>query len=264
MKKKLIFALILTAFITPNITFAITKSITIDWTIQDTTNITGYEMYYSYDNGMSSSALACSTNAPEATTLTCPNITIDQYPIYLIIRAKTPETNLDSPVTSYGSTISMVQNFFVLSEDSNSQIDNKVISITNVNPSNYQITNFNIGNTNYIDRDYIINDIPAELEGALGIKTANADKLNNSSSFLTFDIDNDATLYIAYDSRANPYPSWLTSNYELTSFALKNSDSSLGHFSIWQRPLSAGIVSIPGNLYNSPVNVGTNYFILIK
>lgn len=104
---------LLLAIIAPTIACGATKSVTIDWTIPDTTNVTGYKMYYSYNSDMSSRVLACTSNDPAATSLTCDNVSLSS-PIYFVIAAVTGEGELTSESKSYVLPISVVHNFSLI------------------------------------------------------------------------------------------------------------------------------------------------------
>ena len=107
---------ILLAMVVPTIASGATKSVSIDWTMADPTNTTGYKMYYSYSSDMSSKVLACSTNDAAATSLTCADISIASTPIYFVVAAVTADGELTSNSKSYvASSIAVVQNFSILS-----------------------------------------------------------------------------------------------------------------------------------------------------
>lgn len=110
----LLFTQFLLAIVVPTIAFGATKSVTINWTMADTTNVTGYKMYYSYSSDMSSQKLACETNDPAATSLTCDNVSITSTPTYFVIAAVSAEGELTSESKSFVSPISTVQNFSLL------------------------------------------------------------------------------------------------------------------------------------------------------
>ncbi|MEN8140620.1 MAG: PKD domain-containing protein [Thermodesulfobacteriota bacterium] len=53
----------------------------------DTTNVTGFRMYYAQSRDMTDKQIACSTENPLATALSCPNVEITSYPTYFSIAA---------------------------------------------------------------------------------------------------------------------------------------------------------------------------------
>ena len=135
----------------------------------------------------------------------------------------------------------------------------EAVSITS--PTNYKVTTLQVGDEYYIDRTYTITALPAALNGLVAIKTANSDRDITSTTFLTLNLDEDATLYVAYDSRANPFPAWLTANYTSTGLTISTTDVSLA---VWERQVSAGTVTIPGNKNGNPGGVGSNYIVLLE
>ena len=99
---------------------AIAKTVTIDWTMSDTSNVTGYKMYYSYSSNMDNKLLACETTNPDITSLSCPNITFTSPISYWTIGAVTNTGELESIPKLYDATLMKVQNFAVLTPGANS------------------------------------------------------------------------------------------------------------------------------------------------
>ena len=113
-KTKIISLLLLFALCFPLKATAVTKNITITWSMADTSNVTGYKMYYSYASDMAGKILACETGNPSATTLTCLNINLLQSPVYFSIAATTVDSEIVSTTKSQTFTdISIVQGFQV-------------------------------------------------------------------------------------------------------------------------------------------------------
>ena len=63
----------------------------------------------------------------------------------------------------------------------------------------------------YIDRSYTFSTVPVIIEGATYIQTANRDKKAREDTFLSFSVNQDVTVYVAYDVRAKSLPDWLAS-----------------------------------------------------
>jgi hypothetical protein len=93
--------------------WAVDKDVTISWTMSDTTDVLGYKMYYSYDSSMANRQLACETSDSTATTLTCPNVNLEQSPIYFAIAAITTDSEASSSAVAETliTGISIVQGF---------------------------------------------------------------------------------------------------------------------------------------------------------
>ena len=98
---------------------AATKNVTISWTMSDTSNVTGYRMYYAYDSTMSNKTLACATSDETVTSLTCPNVDLQSSPVYFEIAALTTEGELNSSPReqTFSSGISPVQGFQLVMGD---------------------------------------------------------------------------------------------------------------------------------------------------
>jgi hypothetical protein len=95
----------------------------------------------------------------------------------------------------------------------------------------------------YIDRGYTYSTVPTWLQGATYIKTANGDKNSSAVSFLTFDVNQDVTVYVAYDSRVTTKPSWLES-FTDTGDDLVNTDTT---FDLFAKSYPAGTITLGGN-----------------
>ena len=125
------------------------------------------------------------------------------------------------------------------------------LEITNLTPSGYEVAynGLNIGAVEFVDRTYIFNSVPSAYRGKTYIKTANDDKGSTGSSFVTFDINRGATVYVAHDDRINPKPSWM-SDFIYTGDNLVSSDSS-NTFSLYAKVFVAGTVTLGGNYGSS-------------
>ena len=132
--------------------------------------------------------------------------------------------------------------------------------VTGVSPADYVVTTLQVGDTLYIDRNDTIMSMPAELDGLVGIKTADRDTSNRSGAFLTFTVAQDATLYVAYDARATRFPDWLTDNYRRTNLVI---GTTIAPLTVWQREVLAGPIKVPGNERGTPRGVDTNYIVLL-
>ena len=98
---------------------AAAKTITIEWDMSDTSNVTGYKMYYSYSSNMDPKILACETTNPDTTSLSCPNITLTSPVAYFTIAALTSDGEIESPIETHDASLSIVQNFIVITPGAN-------------------------------------------------------------------------------------------------------------------------------------------------
>lgn len=111
MKKIFLPFLVGVFFVIPAISSAGTRTIEVEWSMPDTTDISGYKLYYSYSADMAGQQVACSTNDPAATSLTCQDITIDSYPVYFTVAAVKQEEELVSMAEKVATPLSPVMNF---------------------------------------------------------------------------------------------------------------------------------------------------------
>jgi hypothetical protein len=120
MNKLLLSALIFLVMSPPVFSFAATKSITVDWSMSDTTNVQSYKMYYSYSSDMAGKVLITTCApwtepTPNNFTMTCDNVTISSYPIYFIVTALTTEGDeINSATESVVASVSVVSDFQLL------------------------------------------------------------------------------------------------------------------------------------------------------
>jgi hypothetical protein len=89
------------------------------------------------------------------------------------------------------------------------------------------------------------------LQGTTYIKTANDDKNSSDASFLTFDVNQDVTVYVGHDNRKSDKPSWLAS-FTDTGEDIVNSDTT---FSLFDKDFSSGTVTLGGNEASSMYTV---------
>jgi hypothetical protein len=95
----------------------------------------------------------------------------------------------------------------------------------------------------YVDRKHKYSTVPASLQGSTYIKTANSDNKSKAASFLTFDVNQDVTVYVAHDDRITTKPSWLAS-FTGTGDEIVISGNT---FSIFASYYSAGTITLGDN-----------------
>ena len=142
-----------------------------------------------------------------------------------------------------------------------------ISGITILTPSNYAAaTDLQVGDIYYLDRSYTLTSIPSEF-GSTGeewIQTRNNDKSNTSASFLNFNIPQDSTVYVGYDSRATALPTWLTS-FTSSGSTIGVTDSAMDHFNVYSKDYSAGTtVVLGGNNATGASGVKAMYIVIVK
>ena len=95
----------------------------------------------------------------------------------------------------------------------------------------------------YIDRSYTYTTIPAYLQNATYLKTANDDKDSSGVTFLTFDVNQPVTVYVAHDERITTKPAWLNAFTALAE-TVDTTDTS---FALYAKSFPAGSITLGGN-----------------
>lgn len=137
-----------------------------------------------------------------------------------------------------------------------------------VNLNRYTLATLTTGSLYYLDREYPILSMPTQLEGSLGIRTNNDDKSVSSSIWLTFDLNVEADVYVAYDNRGTPLsggvlPSWISLNYTYSGLSV-DVDDSASPMRLYVHRFPAGSHVVMGGNKAYPANgAGSNYFVLI-
>ena len=127
----------------------------------------------------------------------------------------------------------------------------------------YTTTDLTAGKLMYIDRSYKITGVPSTLTNASLIQTANDDKSNTSTSFITFNLSQAATVYVAYDPRATAFPGWLSGWQKLTD-KLGVDDSQISNMNLYSKTFAAGKVTLGGNKASPAAGAQNNYLVIAK
>jgi len=118
-----------------------------------------------------------------------------------------------------------------------------IVPINNTTPSNYSWDVLTEGTLVYIDRSYTYSTIPAQYATLDVLQTGNSDKASTGSSFTTFDVAEDVTVYVAYAGSSSSLPAWLSS-WTSTGDQLGTTDRTLY---LYSKDFAAGTVTLGGN-----------------
>ncbi|WP_161888012.1 T9SS type A sorting domain-containing protein [Pontibacter russatus] len=154
-------------------------------------------------------------------------------------------------------------NYFVVAKAA--QVSS-VSLISNVSASSgrrYATGELASGSVHYTDRTYKITSVPASLNGAPFIRTANDDKRSTSYTQVSFELSESATVYIAYDPRASVLPSWL-SGWQKAADRIGVDDSQINHMNLYSKTFAAGKVSLGGNMQSPAAGAENNYFVVVR
>ena len=120
------------------------------------------------------------------------------------------------------------------------------------------------GDNYYVDEAYtVIDPLPAQLNNGIWIKTANADKSNSNISYVSFDLDRSATVYVAYDAGATTLPDWL-SGYTDTGLTIATTDPLTPNLRLYSMAfVGPTSVTLGGNLQGSAAGADSNYVAIV-
>lgn len=117
------------------------------------------------------------------------------------------------------------------------------LPINNTTPQNYTWDVLTAGTSVYVDRNYTYTTIPAVYETLDVLQTGNNDKSATGNSFITFNIAEPVTVYVAYADSGTNLPAWL-SGWTVTGDQLGTTDRTLH---LYSKDFAAGTVSLGGN-----------------
>jgi lysophospholipase L1-like esterase len=144
--------------------------------------------------------------------------------------------------------------------------------LENLTPATYKQNILEIGNQYYTDLDYTLDYIPSELLSGdvVWVITADSDRNNTSENVLSFDIVDDATVYIGYDSRATSIPKWLADHFVPVGLSIGVTDPDVNYLKLYKREASLinGRVVLGGNKATGarfPAGMeAANYVVIVK
>ena len=120
-----------------------------------------------------------------------------------------------------------------------------------------------VGDKYYVDETFTITSIPSGLglNNGIWIMTANSDSSNTDNNYLSFDVDRNITVYVAYDSGASSLPNWL-GGFSNTGEQLQVSQSGTS-FNLYNNNFTPGTVTLGGNLATGASGATANYIVIV-
>jgi hypothetical protein len=116
--------------------------------------------------------------------------------------------------------------------------------VSNTTPTAYVWDVLDAGKVQYVDRTYTFSAVPAAYVGLPYLKTRNDDKSSTGTSFVSFDLSQGATVYVAHDDRISPKPSWMSGFVDTGADLVSGG----GTFSLFAKDFPAGRVTLGGNI----------------
>jgi len=130
-----------------------------------------------------------------------------------------------------------------------------------------------VGNEYYVDESFTLTTIPSGfgLNSGIWIMTANSDSSNTSANYLSFDVDRNVTVFVAYDSVATTLPNWLSSfsntgaqiQVSQSGASFKVYCSSLTPDTCDSLPSGTVTVTLGGNLASPAAGAQNNYVVIV-
>ena len=137
-------------------------------------------------------------------------------------------------------------------------------------PLTYKQDYMQIGNPLYIDTTHEVTSIPEILNMGIWIRAAVADSNNSRKDYLSFSVDRDIEIYIAYDSSATALPEWLN-EFTDTNLEISTTNESASSLHLYKKVFTYGVdtnvdgvIELGGNMATDSVNSNTNYTVIIK
>jgi hypothetical protein len=118
-------------------------------------------------------------------------------------------------------------------------------------PANYEWDTLAIDKLMYIDRTYTLSDIPDSFIGLEFLRTGNDDKSKSADPFVSFTIPEPKAVFVAYDMRITPLPTWLQT-WQSTAFEITGTDYPLR---LYRKDFEAGAVNLGGNEYGNSMYI---------
>ncbi len=129
----------------------------------------------------------------------------------------------------------------------------------NTSPTTYVWDTLDAGKVQYVDRTFTFSTVPAAFTGLPFLRTANDDKSSSGSSWITFDLSQAATVYVAHDDRVAPKPSWMGAFADIGADLVSGG----GTHSLFARDFSAGPVALGGNV-ESGTTTNSMYTVVLR
>ena len=126
-----------------------------------------------------------------------------------------------------------------------------------------QMSYIEVGKEYYVDRNYVVTYVPDDLVRERLIKTSNDDKVISDSRYLVFQLNQSASVYVAYDSRATSVPNWLDGYFTKTDDYIGVGDLA-EQLILWKRDFPAGEVVLGGNNAVGAQGTKSMYIVLLK
>ena len=113
----------------------------------------------------------------------------------------------------------------------------------------------------FTDREYVFREIPADLQAADYLQTANDDEGARGDAWLQFELLTPATVIVGLDERQQETPQWLQDNFQLLP-----TDIQADHWKmrLYCRDYAAGQVALGGNTDDGKSGGKSHYIVIVQ
>lgn len=169
------------------------------------------------------------------------------------------ETTLSTDTNNQETTSSFLADTNPLSSAATT-IPLEITGVTTGSGNTYEWQNgVNTGELLYTDRAYSIGTYPSHLQDEIHLKTANDDKFATSENFLNFEVNQDVTVYVAYDINATSLPNWMSDwSTEGEIFGAGG-----GSHILYHKDFNFGTVTLGGNKAPGAQAAASNYTVVV-
>jgi Bacterial Ig domain len=212
-------------------------SSTLQWEANPESDLAGYRIYH----GTTPGVYGYPQSVGKITTYQYTNLESNKTHYYTLTAYDTSgNESLPSPEVSKYIAVSSVSD---PTPSSSSSLTLSNLTVASGQPYVVPASGLQVGDMVYIDRSFTYTSVPASVQGAAYIQTANNDKAATTSAFLSFNVNEPVTVYVAHDVRITSKPLWLTT-FTDTGKDLVTSDTTLHLFS---QSFPAGTITLGGN-----------------
>jgi len=119
-----------------------------------------------------------------------------------------------------------------------------------------------VGDEIYLDSSTSVTAFPTDLADGRWLQTNDSDVSISSNNYLSFDVDRNVEVYVAFDSGATNTPAWLNS-FTATGQTISTDSPTAPSYDVYVRSYSAGTVVLGGTSANPAANVDANMLVIV-
>ncbi|RMD59947.1 PKD domain-containing protein, partial [Candidatus Parcubacteria bacterium] len=205
-------------------------------------------------------------NDPATTSITLTNLT-DGQTYYFAVTAFDLSGNESDFSNEVSATVVSTVTPPVASFDASPLGGTVPLTVTFTDTSTGNVTSwlwdFGDGSTSTVQHPTHTYQAPGMYTVSLTVSGPDGSSMETKADLITVtaaDSPGLVTVYVAYDSRATQYPSWLTASFTNTGQTIGTTDVPL---TVWRQEVTTSTVTLPGNKFGSPSGVGSNYIVLL-